>query len=88
MARPGRKAKVLDINQLAARITEIATGEPVGTKVENPAEREKDPAAVALGRKGGLKGGPARAKKLSKRKLSEIGKKAAKERWKKKKPRP
>lgn len=43
----------------------------------------KDPAAVALGRKGGLKGGPARAKKLGKKKLSEIGKKMAAKRWKK-----
>jgi hypothetical protein len=42
----------------------------------------KDPAAVALGRKGGLKGGPARAKKLGKRKLVEAAKKAAQARWK------
>jgi hypothetical protein len=84
MARPGRKPKTLDINQLAARITEIATGEPVGPQsVEKPAEREKDPLAVELGRRGGLKGGPARAKKLSKKKLSELGKRAARARWKK-----
>jgi hypothetical protein len=44
----------------------------------------KDPAAVALGRKGGLKGGPARAKKLGKEKLREAAKKAAAARWKKK----
>ena len=42
---------------------------------------EKNPAAVALGRLGGLKGGKARAQKLTKRKLSEIAKKAAKSRW-------
>jgi hypothetical protein len=78
MARPGRKPKVLDINQLAAAITEIATGEPVGPVKE---ERPKDPAAVALGRKGGLKGGPARAKKLGKKKLREAAKKAARARW-------
>jgi hypothetical protein len=41
----------------------------------------KDPAAVALGRKGGLKGGPARAKKLGKKKLREAAKKAAAARW-------
>ena len=41
----------------------------------------KNPAAVALGRLGGLKGGPARAKKLSKKKRSEIAKKAAQARW-------
>jgi hypothetical protein len=79
MARPGRKPKVLDINQLAAAITEIATGEPVGP--EKPDEPEKDPAAVALGCKGGLKGGPARAKKLGKRKLREAARKAALARW-------
>lgn len=42
----------------------------------------KDPAAVALGRKGGLKGGPARAKALGKKKLREAAKKAARARWK------
>jgi hypothetical protein len=46
----------------------------------DPAPSEKNPAAVALGRLGGLKGGPARAK-LGKKKLSELGKKAAKARW-------
>jgi hypothetical protein len=45
----------------------------------------KDPAAVALGRKGGLKGGPARAKKLGKKKLREAAKKAAAARWRKNK---
>ena len=44
----------------------------------------KYPAAVALGRLGGKKGGPARAAKLSKKRLSEIGKKAAATRWGKK----
>lgn len=42
---------------------------------------EKNPAAVALGRLGGLKGGPARAAALSKEERSAIGKKAAKARW-------
>lgn len=44
---------------------------------------EKNPAAVALGKLGGLKGGPARAKKLSKKKRSQIARKAAETRWKK-----
>ncbi len=51
---------------------------------KEPAEPEKNPAAVALGRLGGKKGGPARAKKLSKKKRSEIAKKAAEARWQKK----
>lgn len=43
---------------------------------------EKNPAAVALGRLGGLKGGAARAAKLTAEQRSEIAKKAAKTRWK------
>jgi hypothetical protein len=43
----------------------------------------KDPAAVALGRKGGLKGGKARAAKMSKKQRSEAAKKAAMARWRK-----
>lgn len=46
---------------------------------------EKNPAAVALGRLGGLKGGHARAKKLGKARLSEIGKAMAAARWAKRK---
>jgi hypothetical protein len=45
---------------------------------------EKNPAAVALGRLGGLKGGKARAKALTAKKRSEIARKAAKKRWAKK----
>jgi hypothetical protein len=45
------------------------------------AEDGKNPAAVALGRLGGLKGGKARAAKLSKKRRSEIAKKAAQARW-------
>ena len=41
----------------------------------------KNPAAVALGRKGGLKGGKARAEKLSPEELSEQGRKAVEARW-------
>jgi hypothetical protein len=42
---------------------------------------KKNPAAVALGRLGGLKGGKARAEKLSPKERSLIAKKAAKARW-------
>jgi hypothetical protein len=45
---------------------------------------EKNPAAVALGRLGGLKGGKARAKALSAKKRKEIARKAAEKRWGKK----
>lgn len=44
-------------------------------------QRTKNAAAVFLGRLGGLKGGPARAKKLSKEQRSEIARKAAEARW-------
>lgn len=60
------------------------TAEPEPAQADQeppPPEPEKDPAAVSLGRRGGLKGGPARAAKLTKEQMSEIGKKAAKARW-------
>jgi hypothetical protein len=47
----------------------------------SPVDSGKNPAAVSLGRLGGLKGGPARAAKLSKKRKSEIAKKAAAARW-------
>jgi hypothetical protein len=46
------------------------------------ASRGKNPAAVALGRRGGLKGGKARAQSLSKARRSEIARQAAEARWK------
>jgi hypothetical protein len=51
------------------------------TGSEPPPVDEKNPAAVALGRLGGAKGGRARAKKLSARRRAEIARKAAKTRW-------
>jgi hypothetical protein len=66
-----------DSNQLAKSIVDLATG-------SDPAPADgKNPAAVALGRLGGLKGGKARAEKLSAKKRAEIAKKAANARWKK-----
>jgi hypothetical protein len=47
------------------------------------AARKKDPAAVALGRKGGKRGGPARAAKLTPKQRSESARKAVQARWKK-----
>jgi len=71
-----------DTNQLAKFIVDLATGEQSEPK---PADEGKDPAAVALGRRGGLKGGAARAHSLSKKQRVEIAKKAAKTRWTKNK---
>jgi hypothetical protein len=69
----------MDLNRLAARIVKDATDE-----VEQPVHSDsatKDPAAVALGRRGGLKGGKARAKKLSPEERSELARRAARARW-------
>ena len=66
-----------DPNQLAKLIIGIATGEAVEPK------SDKNPAAVALGRLGGSKGGKARAANLSAEQRKEIAKKAAAKRWKK-----
>lgn len=67
-----------DVNALAARIVGEATGQE-----EPDAKPKKNPAAVELGRLGGLKGGKARAAKLSAKRRSEIAKKAARTRWRK-----
>ena len=45
------------------------------------ADRDKNPAAVELGRRGGLKGGPARAAKMTSKERSESARKAAEARW-------
>jgi len=69
-----------DVNQRAVLIAKIATGE-----IEDKADlKGKNPAAVELGKLGGLKGGKARAKKLSAKRRSETAKKAAAARWGKK----
>lgn len=62
------------------RVTKLVTGTPI-TEDPSPIVPEKNPAAVALGRLGGLKGGKARAEKLSAEKRVEIAKKAAQTRW-------
>ncbi len=63
--------------KLAKLIGDIATGQ-----VPKADDTGKDPAAVELGRKGGLVGGRARATKLSAEQRSTIAKKAATTRWK------
>lgn len=77
MTKPKRPR---DANLLAKQIVDLSTGE---AEEEKPEDSGKDPLAVELGRRGGLKGGKARAKKLSPERLSEIAKKAAAARWKK-----
>lgn len=79
--RSGKPHRPRDPNQLGKFLVELATGQ----RTEEPAPVDEDPAKAAarlLGRKGGMKGGKARARKLSKAKLSAIGKKGARARWK------
>ena len=66
-----------DPSQLGKLIVDIATGEIDDTPVDDG----KDPAAVALGRKGGLKGGKARAASMTPEERSAAAKRAADARW-------
>lgn len=77
MPNRSSKKKPRDLNRLASAIVQEATSEAL----EKPLG-DKNPAAVELGRLGGLKGGPARAKKLTAKQRREIAKKAATARWK------
>jgi hypothetical protein len=74
-----------DANQLARHVIGIATGE-IDEKAVSVDKAEKNSAAVELGRLGGKKGGPARAKSLSPNQLKDIAKKGAAARWKDKDP--
>lgn len=66
-----------DPNQLGKLIVDIATGD-----VEDATpDAGKNPAAVELGRKGGLKGGKARAAKMTPEQRSEAAQRAARARW-------
>ncbi len=77
--RSSKPKRPRDPSQLAKLIVDMATGEaPPDTTVEG-----KNPAAVALGRRGGLKGGKARAKSLTAAQRAEIAQLAARTRWKK-----
>lgn len=88
MADRSSKARPRDPNQLAYRIIQEATGQAPkydpAQQEAKPIDPDKNPHAVALGRLGGLKGGAARAEKLTPKKRSQIAAKAAKARWDKK----
>lgn len=66
-----------DVNELARQLVDEATGE--APKFDP--DEGKDPAAVALGRKGGLKGGKARAAKMTGEQRAAAARKAAEARW-------
>jgi len=74
-----RPQRPRDPNQLAHTIVQIATGE--ASSLDLPAVG-KDPLAAELGRRGGLKGGKARAATMSPQRRTEIARAAAAARWK------
>ncbi len=76
MAHPKRPR---DFSQRALQIVKESTGQ---IPKQEP-DAGKDPAAVALGKRGGVKGGPARAAALSARQRKQIAKQGAAARWKK-----
>ena len=79
MLNRSSKKRPRDPNQRAKLIVDIATG----VVEDKPADEGKNAEAVALGRRGGLKGGKARAAKLTAEERREIAKKAAAVRWRK-----
>ncbi len=78
MAKHPRRPR--DPNQLAKLIVDLASGE-AAEPGPPPPDPQKDPAAVSLGQRGGLKGGAARAASLTPEQRREIAKKAAAKRW-------
>jgi len=71
-----KRSSTPDLNQIAAKIVSQSTEE------RNVDITGKNPAAVALGRLGGLKGGKARAESLTAKRRKEIARRAAAKRWK------
>jgi hypothetical protein len=69
-----------DLNQLAKRLVDDATEDTPAEAAEQE-QPEKDPLAVELGRRGGLKGGKARAEKLTSEERRESARRAAQARW-------
>ncbi len=74
---PKRSSKQKDPSEIARYVLDTVVPDAEPPK----AEKEKNPAAVALGRLGGLKGGKARAAKLSAEQRKQIAANAAKKRW-------
>ena len=80
MLKRSRIERIRDVNQLAAHIVAETTGEPPVTEPK-PAEPEKHPAAVAPGKLGAKKSGPAWAQKLTPEQRQRIAREAAQARW-------
>jgi hypothetical protein len=80
-SKPKREGTEHDFTTVARRVVEQAIGERLDGSPLPDKDAGKNPAAVALGKLGGPKGGRARAAKLSPRRRTEIAKKAARTRW-------
>jgi hypothetical protein len=83
-----RRSSKGDVAQNALRVVEAAIGDKLASKpeptkpIQFPSQpKKKNPAAVALGKLGGIKGGKARAAKLSEERRKEIAQRAAQARW-------
>jgi hypothetical protein len=81
-----KRSSKLDVAQNALRVVEEAIGAPLAQEPKKPIQfpakpKKKNPAAVALGKLGGIKGGKARAEKLSEAERKAIAQRAAKARW-------
>jgi hypothetical protein len=83
--RPRRKKTSKDVNEIAARIVAISTGQPVPKNVSSGSKYDekqlRSQAASILGKLGGSKGGKERAKRLTPERRSDIARKAAQSRW-------
>lgn len=81
--KPRKKKREHDFSVTAHRVVQEAIGqiEPESKQIEPELVEGKNPHAVALGKLGGLKGGKARASKLTVERRKEIAQKAAMARW-------
>jgi len=76
-----KRSRTPDSNEIAFRVVQESTRDRSEPPAPPPKKKRKNPAAVALGRKGGLKGGHARAASMTKAERSESARKAAAARW-------
>ena len=79
---PKHPKRPRDFSQAAKLVIDVATGQ-VEDRTPTPEEQGKDPAAAAMGRKGGA----ARAKSMTAEQRAEIARKGAAKRWEKRKSR-
>ena len=82
-SKPKKAGTPHDFTTIARRVVEQAIGEKLDGSPLEDKDKGKNPAAVALGKLGGSKGGAARAASLSPAKRKQIAQKAAAARWQK-----